>query len=158
MKKRIAIAIAVLALAALTAVPFVYAGPGGHGRGHHGFAAGMIFSHLRHVQEELDLSDAQVDQIKAIFAEVHQQNQAMRDSFHGGLHDAMRALVNDPNDLAAAQAALDRQAAAEKQLKQNLLGAASKALGVLTPEQRAELGKMIEERHAKRAERRGGRR
>jgi Spy/CpxP family protein refolding chaperone len=155
MKKRIAIIVTVLALAALTAVPFVYAGPGGHGRGHHGgFAAGMIFSHLRHVQEELDLSDAQVDQIKAIFAEVHQQNESTRDSFHGGLHDALTVLLSNPNDLAAAQAALDRQAAAKKQLEQNLLAATSKALNVLTAEQRAELGQIIQEKHAKRRDQR----
>jgi Spy/CpxP family protein refolding chaperone len=158
MKKRTAIIVTVLALAALTAVPFVYAGPGGHGRSHEGFAAGMIFSHLSHIQEELDLTDAQMAQIKAIFTELHQQNEASRENIHGGLHDAMLALVNNPNDLASAQAALDRQAAAEKQLKQSLLTATSKALNVLTPDQRAELSKLIQERMERHSERRSSRR
>jgi Spy/CpxP family protein refolding chaperone len=161
MKTRNAIIATILAVGLLAAVPLAYGGPGGRGmhRGHgDGFGAGMLFGHLRHVQEELDLSDQQVEQIKAIFAEVHEQNAQYREQLHGGLHGAMETLLADPNNLSAAQAALDQQAAAERAMKQNLLAAASKALNVLTPAQRSELAQMIQERSKRRTERRQNRR
>ena len=105
MRKRL-ILITVI-VAAVAAVPFLYAGPGhgrGHGRGHergqgmHGMA---FLGHLAHAKSELDLSDAQMDQLKS-----------------------------------------------------NLLVAASKALNVLTPEQRTKLALHLAE-HGKRWENRG---
>jgi Spy/CpxP family protein refolding chaperone len=151
MKKRIAIVGSIVVLAALAAVPLVYAqGHGGfrhhRGGGEMGFFAGR---HLDHVAEELDLSAQQVDQIKAIFAELHEQNAQYREGVHGGMKAVMETLLKNPNDLAAAQAVIDQQAANEKALKSNMLVATSKALNVLTPDQRAELGKMIEERSAR---------
>ena len=157
MSKRTAILATILAVGALAAVPFVYAGPGGGHRGfgghHEGFGAGMFFGHLQHLQDELDLSDAQMDQIKAIFTEVHQQNEAYRDQLHGGLHAAALTLLNNPNDLAAAQAQLESQAAAEKAMKQNFLAATSKAINVLTAEQRSKLAEIIQERSERRERR-----
>lgn len=148
MKKRLAILATILAVGALAAVPLVYAGGHRGFGGHHGegFGAGMFLGHLQHIQEELDLSDAQMTQIKAIFTELHQQTEGNRDDLHGGLHEAMLTLVNNPNDLAAAQALLDRQAAAEKILRANMLSATSKALSVLTAEQRSKLAEIIKER------------
>lgn len=154
MKKRTTIlVITILAAIALVAAPLVFAGPhggkrGGHGmHGMHGGGIGAgIFGHMRHLKEELDLSDAQSDQLKAIFREAHEQNKQYRESLHGGLHDAALALIANPNDLAGAQAALERQAVAEKALKQNLLNATSKALNVLTPDQRTKLSQLISER------------
>lgn len=162
MKKRNIVIVSIVAALALAAVPFVYAGPGGfHHRGAMGhggpgaaFGAGMLFGHLQHIAEELDLSDAQVDQIKAIFAETHQQNEQYHEQLAGGMHDAVLTLINNPNDLAAAQAALDRQAAAEKAMKQNVLTATSKALNVLTAAQRTELAQIVQEHSERRAERR----
>lgn len=167
MKNRKAIIAIVLAVGVLAAVPFAYGGPGVR-RGHpggpamhgfgDGFGAGMLFGHLRHVKEELELSDAQVQQIQAIFATVREENEQYREQLHGGMHSALTTLLANPNDLAAAQAALDRQTAAERALKQNLLTATSKALNVLTPAQRTELGEMIAKHAERRAERRGNRR
>lgn len=158
MKKRTSIiVITILAALALVAAPLVFAGPHGKGmRGHGmhggGFGAG-IFGHMRQLKEELNLSDAQTEQIRAIFREVHEQNAASRESLHTGFHDAALALLANPNDLAGAQALLERQAAAEKAMKQNLLTATSKALNVLTADQRAKLSEIV----AERAERRGRR-
>jgi Spy/CpxP family protein refolding chaperone len=167
MKKRYAIIAAIVAVAVLAAVPFVHAGPGrgpgGHGFGLHGmhgapgFGAGMLFEHLRHVKDELDLSDAQVGQIKTIFTDLHAQNEAYRDQVRGGFHAVAETLLKNPNDLAGAQALLDSQAAAEKAMKANMLAATSKALNVLTAEQRSELAGIVAEHQQRRAERRSRR-
>jgi Spy/CpxP family protein refolding chaperone len=134
-------------LAAVAAVPFVYAGPGGHGfHGMHGGMGsmgeghGMAFlGHLDKIKGELDLSDAQVDQLKEIVKATHEQNQQYREQMHGTMKAVATTLLTNPNDVAGAQAVLDRQDASEKALKANLIVAASKALNVLTPEQRTKL-------------------
>ena len=148
MKKRLIII--TLTLAALAAVPFVYAGPGGQGaRGMHGGGGGRALAFhapLDHVKGELDLSDAQVGQIKDIAKAAHEQNGQYREQIHGTLKQVATVLLTNPNDVAGAQAVLDQQAAAEKQLKSNLLAAASKALNVLTPEQRTKLALHLAER------------
>ena len=160
MKKRNSILALAIVTAALIAVPVLIAepghgrGPGGHGPGGHGFGLGFFAGRLEHIKEELDLSDAQAAQIKAIFQELHTQNDAYRDQFHGGLHDVAEVLLANPNDLAGAQAILDRQAAAEKAMKANMLTAASKAFSVLTPDQRAKLAAHLAERQERRERRR----
>jgi Spy/CpxP family protein refolding chaperone len=151
MKKRLILI--TLVLTALAAVPFfVYAGPGMHG--HRGMRSDMrwhggpfnFLGHLRHVKSELGLSDAQVDQIKAIMKETHTQNEGFREQMHGTLKSVAATLISNPNDIAGAQAVLDRQAEAERVLKTNLIVAASKALNVLTPEQRTRLALHLAER------------
>ena len=151
MKKRNAILLAaILAVAAIAAAPLLIAGPHGHGARAHG-GPGMhgidMLGHLRHAKEELDLSDQQVEQIHAIFRDAREANAASRETLHGGIKEAAEILLNDPNDIAAAQAVLDRQAAAERALKSNLLNAAAKAFGVLNAEQRTKLRTMIEKHH-----------
>lgn len=147
MKKRLIIITVVLA--AVVAVPFVYAGPGGrgmhgmHGRGGHGLA---FLAHLDKIKGELDLSDAQVEQIRAIARATHEENKQYREQFHGTLKQVATTLLTNPNDVAGAQAVLDQQAAAEKALKSNLIVAASKALNVLTPEQRTKLAMHLADR------------
>lgn len=156
MKKRIAIAITlVIAVGALAAAPLVLAdGPHGRfGRGMHGHGFGPL-GHLAHVRDELDLSDQQVDEIKAIFAETREQNSPYRQQLHGGYKDVVQALVANPDDVATAQTLVDQQLTAERAMKTNFLNAASKALAVLNAEQRAKLSTMIEE-HAERHGRRG---
>ncbi len=148
MKKRTTILIAsILTIGALAAAPLVIAGPHGRGPGMHGFG---ILGHLEQVKEELDLSDQQAAEIRAIFRETREASAASRRSMHDGIAEAAEILLADPNDLAAAQAALDRQAAAERALKSNLLQGAAKALAVLDDGQRAKLRTMIEERHGRR--------
>lgn len=157
MKKRLTIAITlVLAVGALAAAPLVLAdrthGHFGGGFGHHGFGP---LGHLVHIKGELDLSDQQVDQLKAIFAEARQQNAPYRDQLHDGYKGVAQALLANPNDVSAAQARIDQQLNAERALKTNILNAASKALAVLNAEQRAKLATILEEHAAKRHERRG---
>ena len=58
-------------------------------------------------------------------------------------------LINNPNDLATAQALLDKQSETERQLKSNALAAAAKALNVLTADQRGKLGDFVKEHHSR---------
>ena len=154
MKKRTLIFATAAILAVLIAVPFAYAQ---HMRGHGGHRMGgdlgpiMMLGHLEHAKQALGLSDQQVADIKAIFQDLHTQNAASRDQLHGGLKSVAEALIANPNDVAAAQALLDKQEAAEHAMKVNVLNAASKALNVLTPDQRAKLGAKLRE-HAARFE------
>ena len=152
MKTRNTILIAsILAVGIIVAAPLVIAGGHGHGARTHGGPMGMhgmeMLGHFQHVKEELGLTDAQAEQIHAIFREAHEQNADSREAFHGGIQEAAQILLANPNDVAGAQAVLDRQAAAERVLKTNLLNAASKAFAVLTPEQRTKLRTMIAEHH-----------
>ena len=146
MKKRtLTITAVVAAVLALAAVPLVYA------QGHmHKMGMGMgPFGHLAKMQQELGLSDQQVDQIKAIVAETHEQNAQYRQQLHGGIHAAIATLLKNPNDVAGAQAIIDQQTQAEAALKTSILNAASKALNVLTPEQRDKLATLIAQHQAK---------
>ena len=149
MKKRIAIAVTLfLAVGALVAAPLVLAdGPrGGFGMRGHGFGHGFgPFGHIMEIREELDLTDEQIDQIRTIFAETREQTAPYREQLHGGYKGVVQALVANPNDVAGAQALVDQQSNAERAMKASVLNAASKALAVLTPEQREKLNAMIEE-------------
>ncbi len=150
MKRRTAILTAILALVALVAVPFLYAQPHGRHRmagpgGGPGFGPLGLLGHAR---EELNLSDQQVDEIKAIFQATREANAANREQLKGGLEGVMTTLLQDPNNVAAAQALLDKQAAAERAMKTNMLNATAKALSVLTAEQRSKLATMIADRKA----------
>ena len=143
------IIIAIVAILAVAAVPLVYAQQGRmhmHRGGDAGFA---FFGRLQHLKSALDLSDQQVDAIKAIAQDMHTQNAQSRDQLRSGHLAIAKALIANPNDLAGAQALLDQQAAAEKVLKSNMLVAASKALNVLTPEQRSKLGSFVAEHEAR---------
>jgi Spy/CpxP family protein refolding chaperone len=156
MNKRHFVLTAVTIAIALVAVPFAFAqmhghgGPGGPGEhGGPGFGGPSILGHLGHAKEALGLSDQQVTDIKAIFKSLHDQNAQYRDSLHGGMQAIAMTLINNPNDIAAAQALIDQQSAAEKAMKTNMLNATSKALNVLTAEQRTKLADMVKEHQAR---------
>jgi Spy/CpxP family protein refolding chaperone len=161
MKKRIVIALTlVLAVGALAAAPLVLAdGRGGRfggGMGGHGFGSGFgPLARIMHVKEELGLSDQQVGQIKAIFAETRAQTAPYREQLHGGYKGVAQTLLANPNDVAAAQALIDQQTNAERAMKTTILNGASKALAVLTPEQREKLGTMVAEHVARHGHRHG---
>jgi Spy/CpxP family protein refolding chaperone len=136
-----------VAILLIAAVPFLHADFGRHARGEHGWA---ILGRLGAIRQELNLSDAQVTQIKAIAKELRVQNKPYREQLRGGFHSIAQTLLANPNDVAGAQAQLDRQNDAEKAMKANALGAASKALNVLTPEQRTKLAGILAKRQAER--------
>lgn len=152
MKKRTWIITAAVALIALVATPFLVADPRGpmHGRNHDVAMVGAILGHL---SEKLDLSEPQKDEIKSILRDLREENAAYRDQLRGGIHDAFAKLVENPSDIAAAQAILDQQTQAESAMKKNVLNATAKALNVLTPEQRTKLATLVSEHAARRRDR-----
>ncbi|MEO8381291.1 MAG: periplasmic heavy metal sensor [Acidobacteriota bacterium] len=155
MKKRITLIAVVLAVAALATAPIVHARPGSPGRqGMSRRAPGFgLLGHLRHVRQQLDLTDQQAEQIRTIAADLRAQNAQYRDQLRGGRKGVADVLLANPADVAAAQAVLDQRAATERLVKQNRLNATAKALGVLSADQRARLRTLIAER-AERRERR----
>jgi len=144
MRKTTVVIAAAVALVAMIAVPIAFAQ---HARGMHGQAFGgpMFLGHLQHLKQELGLSDQQASDIKAVFQDLRQQNAQYRQSMHSTMQQVAQILLNNPNDVAAAQALIDQQTNAERTMKTNALNAASKALNVLTPDQRAKLSTMIQE-------------
>ena len=86
---------------------------------------------------------------RVIAQQLHDQNAPYHEQLRGGFQAIAKTLLENPNDVAAAQALLDQQSVTEKTLKSNMLNAASKALNVLTAEQRAKVGQFIAEREAR---------
>jgi Spy/CpxP family protein refolding chaperone len=151
MSKRSIVILAVIAVLALAAFPFVYA-QGFHR--HHAnagraFGGMMFFGHMGRVKAALDLSDAQVDQLKAIAQEVRTQNAPYRQQLRDARLQIAQALLANPNDTAAAQALIDQQTSAERTVKMNVLAGVSKALNVLTPEQRTKASQFLADRSAR---------
>jgi protein CpxP len=150
MKKQFAIAAVIALLVVVAAVPFLYAQPA---RGHRGGPGGdgdfgMLFGHIDKLKQVLNLTDDQVAQIQAIGNDLKTQNAPYRDQLHAGFQQLTTTLLNNPNDIAAAQALLNQQNVAEMAAKTNMLNAASKALNVLTPDQRAKIAQFIANRAA----------
>jgi Spy/CpxP family protein refolding chaperone len=146
MKKRILIAAGAIALAAILAsVPFAFAQ---HSMMRHGDGAGgpgmMFLGHLGHLKSDLGLTDDQAAQIKTIVRSLRDQNAAYRDQMRGGMQQVAQALIKDPTDLAGAQAIIDQQTATENTMKKNALVAASKALQVLSSDQRVKLQTLVQ--------------
>lgn len=148
MKKYTYILAAVLALGISIAAPLAFAQKASR-RGY-GFGSAFTFGRIEQAKRVLDLSDAQVTEIQTIFRDLQTQNAPYRQSIHTGMQSAILGLINNPNDIAGAQALIDQQTEAERTLKTNVLNAASKALNVLTAEQRAKLATLVQERMAKR--------
>ncbi len=146
MKKSTLYTLAAVALVGLLAVPFALA-QHGHGMSPEGGPGiGMMFHRLQRAQQALGLSDQQVAQIQTIFQDVRAQNTPARQSLRAGMQQIAQTLLNDPNNVAAAQEQLDQQTEAERTVKLNMLHAASKALNVLTPDQRAKLSTFLQQR------------
>ena len=106
----------------------------------------MVLGHLQRAKQALGLSDDQVAQVQTIFSDLRTQNQPYRESLRSGFQSVLQTLINNPNDTMAAQALIDQQTASERAMKVNALNAASKALNVLTPDQRAKLSTFVQER------------
>jgi Spy/CpxP family protein refolding chaperone len=145
MKKRTLIFSAAAIVILLAAVPFAMAQ---HMRGHGHGRGGMMFG-LARAKSALGLSDQQANDIKQIFADLRTQNEPYRTSLRGGRQAIAQVLLANPNDVAGAQALLDKQLDAERQMKVNALHAASKALNVLTPDQRSKASAFLQQRMAK---------
>ncbi|MEA2338421.1 MAG: Heavy-metal resistance [Thermoanaerobaculia bacterium] len=147
MKKRTLIFSIAALVVVLAAVPFAMAQ---HHRSH-GHDGAMMFR-LGRAKAALGLSDQQAADIKQIFTDLRTQNEPYRASLRGGRQAIAQVLLANPNDMAGAQALIDKQTEAERQMKTNALKAFSKALNVLTPDQRAKAATLLQQRMAKHAD------
>ncbi len=148
MSKRNAVITAIVVIVALAAVPIVYAQSAGRHR-----AGAFMFGHFGKIKAALGLTDDQVTQLKAIRADLKTQNAPYREQMKGTFLAVAQTLLKNPNDIAGAQALIDQQAAARKAMQANVLSAASKALNVLTPDQRAKFAQFLQDRAAKQQQR-----
>jgi Spy/CpxP family protein refolding chaperone len=151
MNRKVWMTLGAVLLAGVIAVPILHAERTWHGRGgsdqsFSGMEAMGPFGHLRGLRSKLDLSDDQVTQIKAIFKTVHDQNAASRTQIRTNMRAAAKSLLSDPTNVAGAQQILDQNSATEQQLKANLLSGVAKAITILTPDQRARLGQILDAR------------
>lgn len=149
MKKTIVAIVAIVLIG--TAVPYLYANRMEH-RGMHGaggdFPGMMMLGHLQKLKTELGITDDQAQKIKDIALAVREKNAPFRDQMHQNMQEAAKVLLADPNNVAGAQAILDRQLDSERQMKSNMLSGVAKALAVLTPDQRTKLGEILEQHAA----------
>lgn len=146
MKKNRIIALVAAVAIMLTAVPLAFAARGE--RRHAGFGEpGALLGVLHHVQEELDLTPAQKEQLRTIAREVREQNREYRKAMRGEMKGVAELLLANPNDISGAEALLDEQEQSRKAMRANVLAGVSRALNVLTPEQRSKLSEMLE-RHS----------
>lgn len=156
MKKRNLILSIAAIVIVLIAVPFALAQHRrGMGRGHGCMGGGssmMMFGHMGRAKAALGLSDQQSADIKKIFTDLRAQNEPYRASMRSGMQSVAQALIANPNDIAGAQAILDKQIDAERQMKTNALNAAAKALTVLSSDQRAKAATFLQQRMARQAE------
>ncbi len=147
-----------LALAAAlvlgAAAPAVFAQPGMGGHAMHQRGGGMLDGQrLLHMLDEINASDAQVQQIEAIFKAAREELRAQRQQGQG-THLQMLQLWAAPNIDAAAMDALRKQGLAQhERVTARMQAAFIEAGRVLSPEQRAkllELGKKRMERMQRR--------
>lgn len=150
-------------------------GPGGHGRGHGpGFGPGGgdcggpggrpgfgmhaepgAFGPFGRALDRLDLSRAQRDQVRAILDRHRDERMALRDRVRDQRGERLEQGLLLPFDEAAVRARAEERARLMVETEVARARVASEVLAVLTPEQRAELEKLREERH-ERFERRWG--
>lgn len=133
-------------------------GPGGHG-GHGGGRWGGMEEggpRLDKMKQELGLSDAQVQQIKAIHESSKTQSQGLRDQIKAA-HDQMQKLMVS----GASEAQLRQQHQTLQNLMQQMgnqrFETQMKVRNVLTPAQQAKLAQLKEQRMEGRGDRQGRR-
>ena len=133
-----------VAVIALVAMPVAFAQNHFHGHRDDAGPMGGHFEHmLDHLKVALNLSDDQVKQIQPIFDQLKTQNAPIRQQLMANHQAMVAALVANPNDLTTAQNLLAQQSTLQQTVQSNMLTAASKALNILTPDQRTKLAQLI---------------
>ncbi len=144
LRTTLAAALSALAIAALTASAAL-AYPGGHGPGkrHRGPHPEMM---IEHMAEVLDLDEATVAEMQAVVQGTHEQGEALHTEIREAretMHDMMKA---EELDREAIMAQVDRLAALEGDALRLRIGTLLDVRALLTPEQRAALTAMREDR------------
>lgn len=135
-------------------------GHGGPAR-HHGGPAmmapgGLFGGHLDHVLDAVNATDAQRSQIDTLMKAARQDLSGQRDAGRK-LHERLITLYTATNiDAAAIEAVRVQMGAQHEAASKRMSQAAIDAARVLTPEQRAKLGELMQKRQARMAARRAG--
>ena len=154
------VVLSLILVLAIAGFAFAQAGPGGgmrgpHGMGRHGhggpgfgFGPGMNFGKL---SARLQLTPEQKDKLKSIMKQHMQENKGQGEAARNAHEALAKELFKDqPN-----QAEIQRQVAVlqqeQAQRMAQWVSAAQEMNKVLTPEQRAEVQKIIDENHTARA-------
>ena len=106
----------------------------------------MVLERLHQLRGELNLSDAQLAELRKIGIETREANSAYRASLRDNLGEAGLALLANPDDITGAEAILDRNAQAKQELRANVLEGVSDAIKVLDAEQKAKLASVLKHR------------
>lgn len=144
MKKSLMIAGIVTLVAVMAAAPLALAHQ--RARGEHEMSPLMALEKLRQLGDELDLSDSQLAELRKIRKETREANSAYRASLRENFTEAGLVLLANPDDVAGAEAILDRNEQSKKELRANVLEGVSDAIKVLDAEQRAKLKIVLEQR------------
>jgi Spy/CpxP family protein refolding chaperone len=138
-------------------------GPGGHDCGGPGGRPGFglreepgAFGPFGRALDRLDLTGEQRDQVRAILERHRDERTALREKMRDRREERFEQDLALPFDEAAVRARAEERARGLVEAEVARARVASEVLAVLTPGQRAELGKMREERH-ERFEHRWGR-
>lgn len=138
--KRAGVVLVVTAvLAAVPLIAGIHSRRSGHGE------PGAMLQHLHSLHGELDLTEAQKTQLKNLHERVREENSDSRRELHGSLVDAGKLLLANPDDIAGARAILQQKAAAERELRENVLRAVAEGMKILTPAQRAQIASKLDE-------------
>lgn len=137
----------VVALLAGGALVFAHAGKGGHGRMGAEEMAEHLEVHVKHVLAEVDATPEQQARIKAIVQGAAADLKALH-AQHDGAFAEMHSLLTAPTiDRAKLEQLRARHIAALDAASQRCATALADAAEVLTPEQRAQLGEKMKQRH-----------
>jgi periplasmic protein CpxP/Spy len=131
---------------------------GGHHRGGPAMMApgGLFGGHIEHMLDLVNATDAQRSQIETIFKAARQDLSGQREAGMK-LHQQLATLYTAPNIDAAAIESVRAQMSAQHETASKRLSQASiEAARVLTPEQRARIGEVMNKRQARMAARHHG--
>jgi protein CpxP len=153
-RRRLGVATSLVAAATLigvAALAFAHGGERRHGDPMDGAAMAVHFEdHVMHVLSEIDATDEQKSRIKSIVQAATTDVRALHDQ-HAGAREELKQILSAPTiDRARLESLRSTHILLADQASQRLVTAIADAAEVLTPEQRAELGRKMAERHKRR--------
>lgn len=106
----------------------------------------MALVKLRALRAELNLSGEQIEALREIGRRVRESNAESRAAMKQNAAEAGLLLLDDPSNIAGAEAILDRSDSEKRELRASVLQGVAEAIEVLTPEQRRILEEKLSNR------------